>query len=294
MRHASTQGYLLALFGIFLLSPDSLLIRFIGDDPWLISVWRGGLCGVMILLYNRWFIDRRPLREQLVPAGYWAFGMIVLTAVSQIAFVYAIAHANVTDVLVILAFAPLASALMSALFLHERVDLRTWVATLVCALGLAVLFLQGDSHSKPVGLLAGVVAGVTMAGQFVLMRGLPQVNFTASVGLGYVLGGLVSVAVAETVWPGDSQWLPILIMCLIVAPLPNILFILSLRTITAAETSLIMLLESILGSLWVWAMVSEVPTTQTMLAGVLIVGTLTLYGVSVVREQVSTRAHSPD
>ncbi len=294
MRQSSFQGYLLALIGIFLLSPDSLLIRFIGDDPWLISTWRGLLCGVMILLYNRWFVDHRSLREQLVPAGYWAFGMIALTAVSQIAFVYAIAHANVTDVLVILAFAPLVSALMSALFLHERVDLRTWIATLVCAIGLAVLFLQGGSNSQAVGLIAGVIAGVTMAGHFVLMRGLPQVNFTASVGVGYILGGLVSVSVAETVWPSGSQWLPILIMCLIVAPLPNILFILSLRTITAAETSLIMLLESILGSLWVWAMVSEVPTTQTVLAGVLIVGTLTIYGGSVVREQVSARARSPD
>lgn len=292
MNQSSLKGYLLALLGIFLLSPDSLLIRFIGDDPWLISVWRGVLGGLMILIYNRWLVDRRPLREQLAPAGYWVLGMIALASTSQLAFVYAIAHANVTDVLVILAFAPLMSALMSAVFLRERVDLRTWIATLVCAIGLAVLFLQGDSNSEPIGLVAAVIAGVTMAGQFVLMRGLPEVNFTASVGLGNIVGGLVSIFFAATIWPGSAQWLPLLMMCLIVLPVPYMLFILSLRTITAAETSLIMLLETILGSLWVWAVIAEAPTMQTVLAGVLIVGTLTIYGVLVMREQVGTNSGS--
>ncbi|MGB0846912.1 MAG: DMT family transporter [Thiolinea sp.] len=284
MSSSSLQGYLLAILGVFLLSPDSLLIRFIGDDAWLISVWRGLLGGLMILLYNRWLVDRRPIREQLAPARYWLLGMIALTATSQLGFVYAITHANVTDVLVILAFAPLMSAFMSALFLHEKVDLRTWIATLVCALGLAVLFLQNDSNSQVIGLLAAIICAVTMAGQFVIMRGCPEANFTACVGVGNIVGGLVSILLAGSIWPEDSQWLPLLIMCLVVLPVPYMLFIVSLRTITAAETSLIMLLESILGSLWVWAVFAEEPTLQTVMAGLLIVGTLTIYGVLVMRD----------
>ena len=41
-----TKGVALSLFGITLLSPDSLLLRLINADVWTLVFWRGGLSAV--------------------------------------------------------------------------------------------------------------------------------------------------------------------------------------------------------------------------------------------------------
>jgi len=247
MNSPLIKGYLLALLGIFILSPDALLIRLIGDDPLQISVYRGILAGSMVLVYNQ-FLDQRSLYAQLAPVGaFWVIVTSIVVGVSQLGFVFGISNANVTDVLVIIAFAPLASALMSAVFLGEKVTLATWIATLICGIGLAILFLQSGSDSSWFGLASATICALTIAGQFVLMRNFPEENMTF------------------------------------------VLFILSLRYISAAETSLIMLLESILGTFWVWLVLSEKPSMQTTLAGTLVIGTLIVYSWLSLRNDAQKR-----
>ncbi|MGB1311226.1 MAG: DMT family transporter [Leucothrix sp.] len=277
MNSPLIKGYLLALLGVFILSPDALLIRLLGDDPLQISVYRGILAGSMVLVYNQ-FLDRRSLYAQLAPVG--ALGVIatsVVVGVSQLGFVFGISHANVTDVLVIIAFAPLASAFMSAMFLGEKVTRLTWAATLVCGVGLAILFGQSGSESSWFGLASATVCALTIAGQFVLMRGFPNENMTGCMGIGYIISGVVCLFMATDLTLESHQYFPIFLMVMIVSPIPFVLFILSLRYVSAAETSLIMLMESILGTFWVWLVLSEKPSLQTALAGTLVIGTLLVY-----------------
>jgi drug/metabolite transporter (DMT)-like permease len=276
MQQTVLKGYLLALTGVIILSPDALLVRLAGDEALLISTWRGVMGGIMVLVFS-YILDRRNLFTQMRPAGKWAFAVIVLNAVAQFCFIFAISHANVTDVLVIIAFAPLASAFLSAIFLHEVVQLRTWIATLICGIGLAILFLQPDGTSQGIGLFAALICALTVAAQFVVIRGFPRANLSAGVGFGNILAGVCCAFLVTDIMPDSYQWPPLLIMAFLVSPLPFVLFVFSLRYISAAETSLIMLLESVLGSLWVWFILAEQPSVQTVLAGILILSTLSIY-----------------
>lgn len=294
MQQHVLKGYLLALIGICILSPDALLIRLAGSDPWVIAAWRGVLTGIMILVYNQW-LDRRSLKDQKASSGWRYYVNIVLFAFSSFFFTYAISKANVTDVLVIIAFTPLLSALLSAVFLHERVQLRTWVATLVCGIGLAILFSQAGGSSKPLGLIAAAGCAILLAAQFVIMRSCPEANLSSSLGFGGILCGIVCLFISGFVILPAPQMLAVLGIGLIVSPLSFVLFVYSLRYITAAETGLIMLLESVLGSLLVWVFLGEHPSVPTALAGLLILGTLSIYGFLTLRDmkqttQVSTAA----
>lgn len=286
-------GYALALLGVLILSPDALLIRLVGEgDPWLVSTWRGLLAGVMVLVYN-YLLDRRPLRVQVQPAGAGLYVNIGLHAIAQISFIYAISHANVTDVLVIIAFTPLISALLSAIFLGESVKLRTWIAVSVCALGLAILFSQAsehNGHSSTWGLMVAVLCATALAAQFVVIRRYPKANLTAAVGLGNILAGVFcALFMVQSFSLNSDQQVAMAIMVLLVAPLPFVLFVLSLRYISAAETSLVMLLESVFGSLWVWWLLAEQPSGQTLLAGLLILTTLIFHSLAALQDSQSKR-----
>lgn len=283
MQKPVVTGYLLALLGVTVLSPDALLVRLAGDDPFAISVWRGLIAGSMILIYNQ-LLDRRSWKMQVGGAGKRLGLLIVLNAFSQLGFVAGISYTNVTEVLIIIAFAPLLSALLSAVFLAEKILLRTWVATLVCGVGLAVLFAQPSEGNSFLGQAAAVMCAVTMAAQFVIIRSAPDSNLTIGVGLGNVLYGTFCVFIASSLVFQGEALISILLMGLIVSPIPFVLFIISLRHITAAETSLILLLESVMGTFWVWLFLDEWPTTQTLLAGLLVLVTLAVYGFMALRE----------
>ena len=274
MSQSLVKGYLLALLGVFILSPDAVLVRLVGDDPLLISAWRGIIGGSMVLLYNQ-FIDRRNLLKQLKPIGLWVIAAVIFNGMSQVGFVYGISHAKASDVLVIIAFAPLVSAFLSAIFLSEKIKTRTWIATLTCGIGLAILFSQ--SNSQWLGLVAAVICAMTLAAQFVVMRAFPSENLTGCVGLGNIASGVVCAFIVSDLSMSASAWPPLLLMALVVSPVSFMLFVLSLRYISAAETSLIILLESILGSLWVWVVLSEQPSLKTILAGTLVISTLIVY-----------------
>lgn len=283
MQQQVFKGYLLAFIGVCILSPDALLIRLAGNDPWVIAGWRGILTGIMILIYNQG-LDGRSLKAQKGSSGYRYYVNMVLFALSSFCFTYAISKANVTDVLVIIAFTPLLSALLSALFLQEQVLLRTWVATLVCGVGLAILFSQAGGESQPLGLISAAACAILLAAQFVIMRSCPDANFSSSMGFGGLLGGIVCMLVSGFVILPASQMWAVLAIGLIVSPISFVLFVYSLRYITAAETGLIMLLESVLGSLLVWAFLGEHPSLPTTLAGLLILGTLGIYSFLTLRE----------
>lgn len=292
MKSSPFLGYYLALTGVLVLSPDALLIRLSGDDPWQINAWRGTLSGLMLLAYC-YIAGGFNLTKALQPAGIpIILGVTLATAFSALGFIYGITHANVTDVLVIIAFAPLLSALLSALFLHEKVLLRTWIATLVCGIGLAILLSQTNHHSSVGGWLGAFIAALGLAVQFVLLRSRPQANLTAAIGLGNIVSGFIAIGLASTLTLHSMpQLLSILGTALLVIPLSFILFAASLRHITAAETSLIMLIESVLGSFWVWLFLGELPSLNTVLGGLLVLSTLTIYGLLTLHDHPKIQAH---
>lgn len=167
--------------------------------------------------------------------------------------------------------------------------LRTWVATGVCGVGLAILFGQSGSGNDLPGLLAAVTCAVSMAGVFVIMRGFPKQNLTSCIGFGNIFSGIVcAIAVGWTFSVqgslGSLNWLPMVLMVMVVSPMSFVLFALSLRYISAAETSLILLMESVFGSIWVWMMLSEEPSLQTLLAGTLVISTLMVYSWLALRD----------
>jgi len=291
MQQNVLKGYLLAFIGVCVLSPDALLIRLSGNDPWVIAGWRGILTGVMILIYNHW-LDRRSLKEQKANSGLRYYANMVLFAFSSFMFTYAISNANVTDVLVIIASTPLISALLSAVFLHEKVLQRTWIATLVCGMGLAILFSQAGGQSAPLGLASAAGCAILLATQFVIMRSCPEANLSSSMAFGGILGGTVCMLVSGFIILPAPQMLAVCAIGLIVSPISFVLFVYSLRYITAAETGLIMLLESVLGSLLVWVFLGEHPSLPTTLAGLLILGTLSIYSFLTLRDVKQSKLDS--
>lgn len=277
------RGIVLTVTAVLVLSPDALLVRLIDTDPLTLIFWRGALSALAILLALGSLWGRSTLANLLLIGrpGLLSGG---ISAVGTILFVYALRTTSVANTLVILAATPLFSALLSRLFLGERVARRTMLAIGVGMGGILLLFAGNLGQGTLVGDLCALAAASLWAGNLVVLRHARSVNMTPAVALGGALAALLALLFGATplaVAPADFGLL--LLLGGLVLPLSFALITLGPRHLPAAEVSLILLLETFLGPLWVWWVLGEVPNAPTIIAGALILTTILLHSLASLR-----------
>ena len=73
----------------------------------------------------------------------------------------------------------------------------------------------------------------------------------------------------------DMYFIPL--MCVMCVAIPFVLVTIAPRFITAAEVNLFFLLETIIGPIWVWLIIKEQPTPETIVGGAIIVLTIFIH-----------------
>lgn len=277
------RGILLTFTAVLVLSPDALLVRLIDTDSLTLIFWRGTLsaAAILIALGCLW---GRSTGANLLRIGRPGLLSGGISAIGTILFVYALRTTSVANTLVILAATPLFSALLSRLFLGEQVGRRTWLAILVGLGGIVLLFAGNLGQGTLVGDLCALTAAGFWAANLVVLRHARPINMTPAVALGGTLAALLALLLGAqplAVTAGDFGLL--LLLGGLVLPLSFALITLGPRHLPAAEVSLILLLETFLGPLWVWWALGESPNTPTLIAGGLILTTILLHSVGTLR-----------
>lgn len=284
-RMTHTKGLIMTFAAVLILSPDALLVRLIQCDVWTLLFWRclltGGMQAVFLAAsYRTKFVQsfRNIGRTGLLSAAIVGTGSLM--------FVNSLKHTAAANTLVILAATPLISSLLSWLFLREKIARRTWVAIFVCFGGIVLIFSGSLESGLFLGDLLALGATFMWGSNLVVIRSGKTVNMIP----GNLLGNLLVAPVAllagaqpGSVSPGDITFL--LLVGGVVLPISFTLITLSPRYLPAPEVSLILLVETILGPIWVWMALKETPNPSTLIAGLLIIGTLVVHTLMSVRAQ---------
>lgn len=285
-----SKGLLITIAGILWISPDSLLIRLIGMDIWSTSAWRGGLqaigLGAMLLIVYR----------ERLPKIFWSIGwtgvlIAVMTAVTNCAFVAGIKFTSVANALVILASTPFHAAVMSRIFLGETIALRTWVAISIGLGGIAIIVWDGIGGGSTFGDAMALLGSILLAGQLTMMRGRREINMVPAVALGGVIYAAMAVVMGGAPdMPTETQALWIVIMGFAVTTPATALLALGPRYISSPEVGLIVLLETVLGPLWVWLVIHETPGELALVGGAVVVTTLLVHSLLSLRDHARRSA----
>ena len=261
-----------------ILSPDALLISLISVDPWTLVFWRGLLIACTLSVTLVCSHGKGVLREvfRMGTAGILAgflFGM------STVSFVMSIRLTTAANTLVIVAGTPLFAAILTRIFLAERVPVRTWVAVIAGFSGIIVIFSGSLSAGSILGDLLALATAMIMATNFVIIRSHRKVSMIPAVVLSGILTTLVTLFIADPLSVGASDFLLLAVLGSVVMPIPLAIFTVAPKLIPAAEVSLIMLLETFLGPLWVWLVIGQRPAGETVLGGGLLVTTLVVHAL---------------
>ncbi len=275
------RGILLAFAGALLLTPDSLLMRWSELNGGEMLAWRASLSGIIYLLIG--FIvggSAKAIKQgALKRSNFW---ILVLCQISNTTFfAFAIALAPVAIVLVAVATVPIISVILGFFFLGERPSAGTWAIIGVVFLGV-VLSVIGDidttaflNLSTILGALFGLFVAISLAVNFVVIRKDNTLPFELALGFGAAMAGLSAL----TLFPNArlvnfESALYIALTGLFILPISFYLLSYASRFTSAANVSVMMLLETILGPFWVWLGVGETPGFFGLIGGATVVAAL--------------------
>ena len=287
-------GIFLALLGALILTPDTLLMRLSELSGGQMVAWRATQAGSIFFIIGLcpFILSRSGVKPKIWRKSFVA--LVFVQMANVFCFAYGIYLAPVAIVLIAVATVPVFSIILGAVVLQEAVDIRTWAIVLIVFFGVT-LSVIGDINSYDVfnpssvlGGLCGLVVAFSLACNFVIIRKNKEVAFPLALGTGGILCGLL----AFYFWPSASEinlkgMFYISITGLFILPLSFILLSKASRMTPASNVSIIMLLETILGPLWVWTFTTESPQFLTIIGGIIVILAL-IYFFSNKRTQEAT------
>ncbi|ABD53381.1 DMT family transporter [Jannaschia sp. CCS1] len=275
-------GLLLAAFGTVVLTPDAMLMRLSGMDGVQMLGWRSTLMGCVLIAawagsrVGQWRAD-----AALIFSG-GGLAIALCQGVNGALFTFGIVGAPVTIVLLGVATVPIFAAIFSWTLMGEATGRATWVTIVVVLAGITIaVFGKGDGGVEAgaiKGALYGLGVAICLALSFVLIRRMGDVPILPTVGLGALGAGAVGIALTGSdLMGGDVVLWPILLTGAVVLPVSFFCLSLASRYTAAANVSLLLLLETVLGPLWVWLAVGEAPTPMMLGGGAIVVASLSVY-----------------
>ena len=270
------KGSLLAFIAVMLITPDSLLIRLSNIETWGMLFYRGAIPFVVVLIgllifYNKNFLNA------LFNVGYTGIFYTISFAICNITFLVSIQNTNVANTLVMVAMAPMISAILGGIFLKEVPDKKTWVAILITFFSAIYIFYDSIQLGNFFGDFMGFVTATGLAVNAVLVRSAKDRDLLPSAVLGKLCVAIFAFFFVESFDLVGNDMIYIPLMCVLCVAIPFVLVTIAPRFIPAEEVNLFFLLETIIGPIWVWMIIKEQPSIETVQGGIVIIVTIAIH-----------------
>lgn len=268
------KGLLITAIGVLFVVPDSLFIRLIEATAPTITFWRGLTSGSFILLGVLAVMGPSGFRAVL-RTGFPGLIYTVLIAATAPGFVLAVKWTSVANVVFIIASMPVFAAIFSRIFLGEPISKRMVLTMSGVFVGLGIIaWGSGETEGASwQGDLVALGVSASFAGAMTAARQLRATSMIPAIPLAYIGASLVIWPFADPVAPVAAQWHLLLAHGAFIT-VSTCLLTLGPRYIGSAEVALLILLESVLAPLLVWAVIGEDPGPWALAGGVVVIGVL--------------------
>ena len=275
------KGLLLTALGVLLVVPDSLFVRLIDADPMVTAFWRGMTSGVIVLIAVVAWQGAQGFRAVLA-TGWTGVIYTVLIASTTPAFVLAVANTSVANVVFIFASMPVFAAIFSWVFLREAVS-RRMSLTMIAVIGGLCVIAYGSGSSEVAswkGDLWALYVSAAYAASLTAVRTVKAVSMVPTIPIAYI-GAALAILMIESPWAAFDAYWPLFLLHGAFIGAASCFLALGPRYIGSAEAALLLLLESVLAPLLVWAVIGEDPGPWALAGGAIVICALVVSNVVV-------------
>ncbi|WP_253939114.1 DMT family transporter [Spiribacter salilacus] len=278
-----TRGLLIALGGVLLVSFDALMVRLAAAPHWDIVFWRGWLICLTLALWM--LVNRQSFTLPTRVRDRWLIiATIILLSGNTTLFVLSVANTAAANTVVILAASPFFAALFSRVFLREPVRPRTWAAIFAAVAGVLVVFGGGLQGGTGIGDFYALLLAICLGAHLTILRRFPAVPRLPLICLSGAVAGLMAIPFASPFALSLQSYAVVGVMGIVQMPLAMLMIAAATRYISSPEVSLCLLVETVLGPIWVWWLLSEAVPELTFIGGGVILLTVAIHGWLGLRE----------
>ena len=290
---ADTDAHRHGIFFVFaagvLWSTVGLGIRLIEDAVvWQILLYRSISLSVFLYMVIRLRSGESPfvqVRRVGLPAVVAGLSLVAAYAGG----IYSIQNTSVANALLLFATAPFMAAVLGWIVLRERVRGATWLAIAVAIGGIAIMVADKSGGVALKGSLAALGSAFGFASFTVALRWgragemLPSVFLSGLFAIVITLGICLWSELSLVLSPRDVGIAMGMGVFQVGAGL--VLYTLGSRSLPAAELALLSLAEVLLGPFWVWLLLGETITLNTLVGGGVLLAAIAGNAVSGMRRK---------
>jgi len=265
-------GIALVMASAIIWSFGGTIARFlVTGDSWAIVFWRSLWATSFLVLFLLWRDGVRGTAHLFRTMGFPGIAVAACFATASGAFIVALQHTTVANILLIQASTPLIAALIGRLALKENVTPATWVAIGAVMLGVTVM-VSGSLSGRvsPVGDMLAVLIALSFATATVLTRRYAGVRMAPAGCLGCLIDLAVSLPLAGSLAVSGADMALLFAFGAFNQGLGMAFFVSGVRLLPAPLAALIGTLEPVLAPIWVWLVHSEIPSERTLLGGAIV------------------------
>ena len=209
-------------------------------------------------------------------ASLWLSG--VCWSVMFTAFMLALTMTTVANVLITMAMGPFFTALVARVVLGQRIDVRTALAIVMAALGIAWMFGAEVATQGWLGFVVALCVPLAAAVNWTVVQRAAVRGLAVDLAPGVLIGAAISCLVTLPMSmpfqavATDVAWLALL--GLVQLAIPCLLSVACARVLKAPEVSLLALLEVVFGIFLAWWGAGEEPSSSVLSGGLLVLGAL--------------------
>ena len=273
----------MAFIGVMFITPDSLFIRLSNIETWGMLFYRGAI-PFLVVLFGLIIFYKKNFFNALFKIGYPGLFYVISFSICNITFIISIQNTNVANTLLMIALAPMLSAILGAIFLKEKPEKKTWVAIIITFTACVYIFYDSLSLGNFYGDLFGLITAFGLACNANLARYAKSTDLVPSAVIGKLCVAIFAFFFVKDFSLVGTDMIFIPIMCVMCVAIPFVLVTIAPRFITAAEVNLFFLLETIIGPVWVWLIIKEQPSFQTILGGIVIIITIAIHSLLAIKK----------
>ena len=272
-----TGVLLVMLAGVFW-SLGGIIVRLIDNaGAWQILFYRSITIAIMLTLVLAFGYRRNLLVVLQTGFGSSMVGGVGI-ALAFTGFILSLSNTSVANTFFLLATQPILIALVAWWYLHERPGNDTMIASIVTLIGVSVMVLEGFAAGTLFGNLMGLVSALGFTVYTIALRRGRNINMLPALVYGSVLTAVFAAIMLLNFGEFSVTALAIsaydLFLCatlgIVQIGFGTFCYTMGSHAVPAAELGLLAMTEIILGPIWVWLFLNEVPTIWTLAGGALV------------------------
>jgi len=288
MKNNHLKALLITVLGVLLISLEALFVKLTNIEALKFALYSGFFMLIStgcILLYNK-----KSKTNETKTSGNIKIVLLCgfLLGLSNIAFISAIKNTSVANTVLIFSSAPIFSAFYMYIFFREKTTKNIFVASFFILIGLYITFSSQLGEGQHTGNIYATLAIGIFALAFVILSRYKNINMLGILFFSSLVTILISFTFLNDISIDLSNLYILLLAGLITSPLARVLMGKGTKTLPTSEVSLLMIIETIMAPVWVWLFLNEVPTSNTLVGGAIILVTLLLNSLYVLKVTQNT------